>query len=107
MARHGGKRLGAGRPKGTPNKANAELREAAQAYGLEIIERLAAMAANAESESVRLAAMRELLDRGYGRPPAGLEIDHGIQPENPLAEILKAAAAKGPFECLSDPDSED
>ena len=54
----------------------------------------------------QLAAMRELLDRGYSRPPAGLEIDHGIG-SAPLSEIMKYIAARKPFEGFPDPDGED
>jgi hypothetical protein len=55
-----------------PNKASGAIRELAQGYGPEIIESLAALAglggsAGAETDTTRVLAMRELLDRGYGK----------------------------------------
>jgi len=35
-----------------------------------------------------------------------LDTNHGVQPNNPLADFLKAAQAKGPFEGLVDPDDD-
>jgi hypothetical protein len=40
----------------------------AQQYTAEALERLADLMRNAESEQARVAAIRELLDRGHGRP---------------------------------------
>lgn len=63
----GGKRAGAGRPKGRPNKVTAEVKELAQQYGRQAIEALAQLMVEAESEQARIAAAKELLDRGYGK----------------------------------------
>ena len=64
---------GQGRPKGCVNKATAALRQLAQPYGPPSIARLALLAGltdapGSESEATQLGALRELLDRGYGRP---------------------------------------
>jgi hypothetical protein len=59
----GGRRPGSGRKKGTPNKVTVEIKELAQKYGPEAIAKLARLATKAES----VAAIKELLDRGYGR----------------------------------------
>src|ERR1051325_8688468 len=64
----GGKRPGAGRPRGSINKASRELREIAQAYTVEAIETLAHLMRSAESEGTRLNAANALLDRAYGKP---------------------------------------
>lgn len=69
----GGKRLGSGRKAGTPNKATADIKALAQVYGSAAIKRLAEMSGltpkeGAKNEQTRLAAIRELLDRGYGKP---------------------------------------
>ena len=66
-----GERRG-GRQKGTPNKTTGEIREVARRYGPAVIERLAKMSGiipgtPADSYAVQVAAMKELLDRGYGR----------------------------------------
>ena len=63
---------GQGRPKGVPNKATADLKALAQVHGPAVIAKLAVMAgltteAPAENEGTRVAAMKELLDRGYGK----------------------------------------
>ena len=63
---------GQGRPKGVPNKATADIKEAARLYGPAAIARLALLSGltdqpGAESEVTQLGAMRELLDRGYGK----------------------------------------
>ena len=57
-----------GRRKGTPNKATAAVRALAQRHGADVIERLAQIAITSANEQAAIAAARELLDRGYGRP---------------------------------------
>ena len=82
MPGRGGKRPGAGRPPGVPNKTTAELREVAAEYGPAAISKLAAMAGltgtpAAESEQTRLGALRELLDRGFGRATQHIAGENG------------------------------
>lgn len=50
--------------------ATAQLRARARQAGIEVIDALLHLARDAESESVQLAAIKELLDRGYGRAAA-------------------------------------
>lgn len=80
---HGGKRPGSGRKPGTPNKATLELKDLARQYTTDAVKELARLATNAESESARVAAIRELLDRGYGRPTQPI----GGDPDNPLVMV--------------------
>ncbi len=63
----GGKRPGAGRKPGTPNKATAEIKAIAQKYTPKAMEELSRLALKATSESARVAAIKEIFDRGYGR----------------------------------------
>lgn len=56
-----------GRQKGTVNKHTAEVRSLAQKYGASVMERLAHLALNGETEQVQVAACKEILDRGYGK----------------------------------------
>ena len=56
-----------GRKKGVPNKATAELKDLARQYTLPALQELARLAIQAESEQARVAAIKELLDRGYGK----------------------------------------
>src|SRR5690242_17820691 len=93
-----------GRQKGTPNKATVEIRTLAQDYGPAIVNRLAMMAGlaidalghpikGAENEATQLAAMRELLDRGYGKATT---IISGDEPARPLAIDFRWADATMP-----------
>ncbi len=64
----GGKRPGAGRRKGTPNKATADVKAAAQKYTDEALETLAKIMRDSDADPARVASARELLDRGHGKP---------------------------------------
>lgn len=75
MTRRGGKRTGAGRPKGARNKATEEVRVIAQKHAPAAIEELARLSTGAESEAARVAASKELLDRAYGKAPQSLVAD--------------------------------
>jgi hypothetical protein len=75
-SRAGGAKTG-GRKPGSLNKATAEIKELAQKFGPATIERLAELSGltdkpAAESEQTQLGAMRELLDRGYGKAPQAI-----------------------------------
>jgi hypothetical protein len=71
----GGARPGAGRPRGSPNRSTAEIRELARKYVPDALAELARLSRAAESEAVRVAAIKELLDRGYGKAPQALAGD--------------------------------
>lgn len=80
-----------GRSAGTPNKATAEIKQLAQVHGPRMVEELARLAVRAESEAARVSAIRELLDRAYGRPPQSIEMAHDIQTD--WAAFLQAIAS--------------
>lgn len=63
----GGPRPNSGRKKGSPNKVTAEVRSIAQQYGEQAIKMLAEMMIAGDSESARIAAAKEILDRAYGK----------------------------------------
>ena len=71
-----GERRG-GRQAGTPNRSTGLLRELAQQYTAEALERLADLMRHAESEAARVAAIRELLDRAHGRPTQPIAGEEG------------------------------
>jgi hypothetical protein len=73
----GGKREGAGRKKGIPNKSTAEIKELAQQYAPEAIAELARLMKEAESEAARVTAIKEILDRAYGKSPQALTGEGG------------------------------
>ena len=57
-----------GRAKGTPNKVTHEVRSLAQQHGADAIQTLASiMRDQTRNENARIAAAKELLDRGYGK----------------------------------------
>lgn len=64
----GGRRPGAGRPLGSPNKLTRPLKELAALHTEDCIAVLVELRDHAEAEQVRLAAANALLDRGHGRP---------------------------------------
>ena len=88
MAR-GGKREGAGRKKGVPNKVSEEVRAIAQPYAPAAIKEAARIAGllprkpGSDSDQARVAAINIILDRAYGKPkqPVEGEMLHGISEE--------------------------
>ena len=83
---------GQGRPKGVPNKATADIKALAQSYGPAAIRSLAKLAGMipgeepAQSEPARIAATKELLDRGYGK---SVQPQSGPDGEgNPVIEVV-------------------
>lgn len=86
MSNWGGKRDGAGRKPGVPNKVAGEIREVARQYGPASIERLAMMAGlmpdqpGADSHAVQVVALKELLDRGFGKATTVIAGDEAAAP---------------------------
>lgn len=56
-----------GRKKGVPNKATAELKAIAQSHAPEAIETLLVLMRRTDNPATQLGAVKELLDRGYGK----------------------------------------
>lgn len=92
MAKIGGKRPGAGRPKGSIAKNTAEIRALAQVYGEPGVRRLAELAnlipgvLPADSQTTQVLAIKELFDRGYGKsvqPQSGPDGE-----SNPVTEVI-------------------
>ena len=83
----GGARPGAGRPIGSVNKLPNEIREAAKAEGPAVLRKLLKLT-KSKDERVVLAACNAILDRGYGRPPQGMEIG-GRGGGNIVVEIVR------------------
>jgi len=81
-----------GRVAGTPNKATAEVKRAAQAYTEQALRTLGAILSNEDMPAAaRVAACREILDRGHGKPMQAVEIS---APEDSRAERLARARAR-------------
>ena len=62
-----------GNPGGRP-KVLGELQELARRHAPEVIAELVRLALKAKSETARIAAGRELLDRGFGRARQSMEV---------------------------------
>lgn len=62
-----------GRQKGTPNKVTADVRAAAQQYTAEAIQTLASIMRESDVDQARIAAAKELLDRGHGKSTQPIE----------------------------------
>ena len=73
ISRRGGKRPGAGRPKGRKDAKTLEIEEAAKEYAGDALRALVKVATKGKSEGSRVAAAVALLDRGYGKPRQALE----------------------------------
>src|SRR6476620_6352360 len=63
-------------------KVVAELRALTRAHAPAAIAELARLAVKARSEPVRVVAIRELLDRGYGKPTQFIGGDENAGPMN-------------------------
>jgi len=80
QGRKKGSRKTGGRQKGTPNKVATVVREAALKHGPAAVAELARLMNQSQSEHVRIAACREILDRAYGKSRQSIEHtghDHG------------------------------
>lgn len=88
MAR-GGARLGAGRPKGSHNRATdlekVTLARQAKGYASNALAALDEIARTGKQESARVTAAIAILDRAYGRPFRMPE----EPPENPLGDLVE------------------
>lgn len=87
----GGSKVGerrGGRHKGVPNKITADVRIAAQKYTAEAIETLASIMRDSDVDQARIAAAKELLDRGHGKStqPVTGELDAKL-----VVEIVRYA----------------
>jgi hypothetical protein len=84
----GGARPGAGRPKGSLNKATADIKAAAQAYTEDALATLAQIMKAGESEAARVAAANSILDRGFGKPRQAVDLDAQVKAEFSTIELV-------------------
>mgnify|MGYP001559816713 CR=1 FL=1 len=83
-----------GRKAGTPNKANAEIKDIAREWGPAAIMEAAKLAGltndgegKAESEQARIAALNIILDRAYGKATQLLGTEDGTALVQPIINI--------------------
>ena len=90
MAR-GGKRSGAGRKLGVPNKASREVKELAREYTGEALLALAHVLRDKDAPaSARVSAAVALLDRGHGRPAQQIDAEIVFSVEQQVAMLSPA-----------------
>jgi hypothetical protein len=80
----GGPKVG-GRKKGTPNKATADIKALAQEHAAEAIAKLVSILRTTDSDATRVSAIKELLDRGYGKPSQAITGEGG----GPLRSVTR------------------
>ena len=80
-----------GNPGGRP-KVLGELQELARNHAPEVIAELARLTLKARSETARIAAGRELLDRGFGRARQSMEVS--LPEENIVRTMLDEIDAR-------------
>ncbi len=86
-----------GRKPGTPNKATAKIRDAAQRYTGEALEVLRDVMRTGTSEQARVAAANSILDRGWGKPTQILDAAHRVERDPAVlseADLLAIISAK-------------
>lgn len=77
-AKRGGRRPGAGRKAGTPNKSTRELKELAGEYTERAVKTLVEVMEDPDAPpAARVAAADKILDRGHGRPAVTIEANIG------------------------------
>lgn len=82
----GGKRPGAGRPKGVKqDPAIKHIRELARAHTPMCVEQLVRLASRARSESARAMAIQQLMDRAWGKAPQSIKMSGDA--DNPLRHV--------------------
>jgi hypothetical protein len=92
METRGGKRPGAGRPPGAPNKISRPLKELAALEGEACIATLKHLRDHGTSEQVRIAAAGMLLDRGFGKPLQ----EHKLRDDKTVRVIVNRGGAASP-----------
>jgi Family of unknown function (DUF5681) len=80
-----------GNPGGRP-KVLGDVQEMARQHAPRAIVELARLALKAKSETARIAAIRELLDRGYGRPRQAMEVS--VPAGDPIQLLLDEIDAR-------------
>jgi predicted ArsR family transcriptional regulator len=87
----GGRRPGAGRPKGKVSEAKRSIAQAAREHAEVALKVLVDVARDvAAPPSARVSAANAILDRGYGKPVAQVEMSI-----NPLEELIREITSRG------------
>lgn len=63
------------RTKGAKDKQTLDVKELAKDYTAEAVEALASIMRASESDAARVTAIKELLDRGHGKPKQSIDAE--------------------------------
>jgi len=66
-----------GRQKGTPNKVTSDVKALAQQYAPAALKELGRLCTEAGDEKARVSAIKEILDRAYGKSPQAITGEGG------------------------------
>lgn len=80
-----------GRQAGTPNKITADIKALAMQHAPAAMKELARLAIKAESEAARVAAIKELFDRGFGKAKQSVEFDGSLS-VTPMPTVIEFVA---------------
>lgn len=99
MPTRGGKREGAGRPKGAVSKATADIKAAASEYSEAALSVLITVAKNTKAPAAaRVAAANAILDRAHGKPKQSVDVDaKGLGPVS-VTYVASSGPAPTPTE---------
>lgn len=99
MPTRGGKREGAGRPKGAVSKATASIKAAASEFSSEALSVLVTVARDGGAPAAaRVAAANAILDRAHGKPKQSVELEGEVDVNQTVTavEYLVIDPASGP-----------
>lgn len=77
-----------GRKKGTLNKSTVEIKTLAQKHGAEAIGILAVLMKTSDSDTAKISAAKELLDRGYGKAAQSITGPDGVPLMPPVIQFM-------------------
>lgn len=95
---HGGKRPGAGRPIGAHNKVTADIAVLARSHVPAAVTELARIFAHSVSDTARVAAIKEILDRAYGKSVQAIQglDEHGDPVAAPSMRVVVQLVGDAP-----------
>lgn len=92
----GGKRPGAGRKPGPISALKKSLQELARPHAQLLLQELLKLATSpSEAGSVRVAAIKEILDRGYGKAPQAITGENGEGDAKLILQVVTGVPRDG------------
>jgi hypothetical protein len=82
-----------GRLPGSKNKTGADVREAARGYSMDCLKQLHRLSQKADTDSAKIAAIREILDRAWGKPTQ--PVQHAGEDGGPVQTLFRVVFVGG------------